>query len=145
MPEQKPTITDSAHDLAAALDQIAKLCAARGVDLVLRRDDATETWTASAEGIGAGEYWEGAYTPLPAETLMSLHEQMVQWPNLGPCLKPTEVGAQVQAARREGAEAMQEAALAVVANVYPVTNGATREWRKARDAIRALPLPGDDA
>ena len=79
MADQQPTtITDSAHDLAAALDQIAKLCAARGVDLVLRRDDATETWTASAEGIGAGEYWEGAYTPLPAETLMSLHEQMVQ-------------------------------------------------------------------
>ena len=48
---------------------------------------------------------------------------------IGPCLTPAEVAAAVQAER--------EACLTIVGNVYPVTNGATSEWRKARDAIRA--------
>jgi hypothetical protein len=38
------------------------------------------------------------------------------------------------------AEALKDA-LEIIEKVYPVSNGATREWRKARDAIRALMEP----
>lgn len=57
------------------------------------------------------------------------------WSYLGPCLMPSEVAAQVEQARRQGAEAMREAAARVVDRT-PTTDGLAAQtaiWR-----IRAL-------
>lgn len=80
-------------------------------------------WTAdtSAEEGGYYEWPDGGDVPSGVTAQ--------GWSYGGPCLTPDQVAAAVQAERA--------ACLAIVQNVYPVTNGATREWRKARDAIRA--------
>lgn len=65
------------------------------------------------------------------------------WGYKGPLLvvTPAEVAAQVEAARREGAEAMREAA----AHAAYAAASTSEAGFIAVDLIRALPLPGDDA
>ena len=86
-------------------------------------------WSTDGKAWDTGDGWEFCTSPRMTERTRYL----------GPCLTPAEVAAREQAA----AVKMREACAAIVANVYPVTHGATREWRKARDAVAALSASND--